>query len=251
MRLCFSVITCTRNSMPFLEESIASVLIQDYPDVEYIFVDGGSTDGTLELVRSLRRPHKLVENVAGGISQAMNAGLEVATGDVVAFLHADDYFLSPDALSTVARHLNEHRQGWLFGRALTDIEGNLHPEKWAVPPFSYQNLLCRNFISHPAAFVRRSLMQRIGGFDTHLRYAMDYDLWLKLACLSRPIQIDVPLAAVRRHEGSISTRNRVAAMEEDMLVRLAHVGKHPIRRLVHYLRYFVRRQRLLQEELGA
>lgn len=93
-------------------------------------------------------------------------------------------------------------------------------------------------------------MQRTGGFDNNLRYAMDYDLWLKLACLSQPAQLDIPLAAFREHEGSLSTRNRLAAMEEDMMVRLAHVGRHPLEKAMHYLRYFVRRQRALQTGSG-
>jgi glycosyltransferase involved in cell wall biosynthesis len=250
MKLRFSIITCTWNSMPLLEESIASVLIQDYPDIEYIFVDGGSTDGTLDVIRSLRRPHTLIENVRGGISQAMNAGIRAATGDVITHLHADDYYLGPDVLSTVAAHLEDGKHGWLFGRAFTDIDGDLHPECYAVPCFSYRRLLRGNFIPHPATFVRRALMLRTGGFDTYLRYAMDYDLWLKLACLSRPVQLDEPLAAFREHEGSLSTRNRLAAMEEDLVVRLAHVGRHPLEKAMHYLRYFVRRQRMLQTGSG-
>ena len=250
MSLRFSIITCTWNSMPFLEESIASVLIQDYPHIEYIFVDGGSTDGTLDLIRSLRRPYTLIENVRGGISKAMNAGIQAATGDVIAHLHSDDYYLSPDVLSTVASELEDGKHGWLFGRTVTDIDGDLHPEGYVAPRFSYRRLLRGNFIPHPATFVRRELMLRTGGFDTNLKYAMDYDLWLKLACLSQPVQLDIPLAAFREHDGSLSTRNRLAAMEEDMRVRLAHVGRHPLEKAIHYLRYFVRRQRALQTGSG-
>jgi glycosyltransferase involved in cell wall biosynthesis len=250
MKLRFSVITCTRNSLPFLEESIASVLIQDYPHIETIFVDGGSTDGTLDVIHSLRRPHTLIENVCDGLSSAMNAGIRAATGDVIAHLHADDYYLSPDVLSTVAAQLEDGKHGWLFGRTITDVSGALHPECYAVPRFSYSRLLRRNFIPHPATFVRRALMLRTGGFDPRLRYAMDYDLWLKLACLSRPVQLDEPLAACREHEGSLPTHNRLAAMEEDLMVRLAHAGRRPLENAVHYLRYFIRRQRVLQTGSG-
>src|SRR5437764_4865797 len=100
--MMFSIITCTWNSEPYLAQSIASVLAQDYPDIEYIFVDGGSTDGTLERIRSIPRPVRLIENVRGGVSRAMNRSLAAATGDVVAHLHSDDYYLRPDALSLVA-----------------------------------------------------------------------------------------------------------------------------------------------------
>jgi glycosyltransferase involved in cell wall biosynthesis len=246
----FSIVTCTWNSEPYLEQSIASVLAQDYPHIEYIFIDGGSTDGTLDRIKSLKRPYRLLENVRGGISRAMNEGIRLATGDVVAHLHSDDYYLHPQVLSTVARHLQESGLNWLFGRIMRDVGGQLLHEKYASPRYSYPRLLRTNFIPHPATFVRRELLQRAGGFDTKLKYAMDYDLWLKLGSFGAPVQLDEPLAAFREHQGSLSTRDRLPALEEDFRVRLAHAGLNPVARAMHYARYLVRRQRMLQA-MGA
>jgi len=248
MPLTFSVITCTWNSAKYLEQSIASVLAQDYPHIEYIFVDGGSTDGTLEQIRALKRPYRLIENIGGGISRAMNEGIRHATGDVVAHLHSDDYYLRPDVLSTVARHLESTGRGWLFGRIKRDLNGTLEDEGFTSPEYSYARLLSRNFIPHPATFVRRELMMRTRGFDSDFKYAMDYDLWLKLAQLGDPVQLDEAFAAFRVHDGSLSTRHRMAAMAEDYRVRLQHVGANPLSRAMHYTRYLVRRSRALQQE---
>lgn len=247
MPLTFSIITCTWNSTAYLGESIASVLKQDYPHIEYIFVDGGSTDGTLEQIRSLQRPYRLLENVRGGVSRAMNEGLRAATGDVIAYLHSDDYYLRPDVLSKVAQHLESSGRKWLFGRTLSLVDGTLRADNYVVPRFSYPNLLRGNFIPHPATFVSRELMLRAGGFDAGLKYAMDYDLWLKLARMDEPVQLDEPLAVFREHEGSLSSssRTRLAAMAEDFRVRLAYAGSNPLERLVHYARYFVRRRRVM------
>lgn len=250
MKLKFSVITCTWNSERYLPESINSVLMQDYPDIEYIFVDGGSTDGTLDIIRSLNRPYKLIENVRGGVSNAMNEGMRHATGDVIAHLHSDDFYLHPEVLSTVAKHLQQSGRTWLFGRTKSVIDGKLVPEGYRAPRFSFANILKGNFIPHPATFVSRDLMQRIGGFDTRLKYAMDYDLWLKIGRDHEPVQLDEALTGFREHDGSLSTRNRLAAMEEDLRVRLSHAGFAPMGKLMHYARYFVRRQRALQAELG-
>lgn len=249
--LTFSIVTCTWNSEPFLAQSIASVLSQDYPHIEYIFVDGGSTDGTLDRIRALKRPYRLLENLRGGISRAMNAGIDAATGDVIAHLHSDDYYLHPKVLSTVAHHLQASGRNWLFGRILRDVEGALMREKFISPRYSYSRLLRTNFIPHPATFVKRDFIQRAGGFDTRLKYAMDYDLWLKLGELGEPVQLDEPLAAFREHIGSLSTRDRLPALEEDFHVRLSHVGMNPLTRAMHYLRYLVRRQRVLQAGVQA
>jgi len=246
MPLTFSIITCTWNSAHWLEASIQSVLMQDHPSIEYIFVDGGSTDGTLERIRRLDRPYTLLENVGGGISRAMNAGIEAATGDIIAHLHSDDYYLRPDVLSLVAGKLEGSRSGWLFGRTVRDVDGKLIPENYVAPRYSAKRLLRGNFIPHPSTFVRRELMQRCGGFNPKFKYAMDYDLWLRLSQMSDPIQLDVALAVFREHAGSLSTSNRLAAMEEDFRVRLAHAGQRPVARLEHYARYFVRRRRAVQ-----
>ncbi|WP_151635198.1 glycosyltransferase family 2 protein [Noviherbaspirillum aerium] len=253
MALTFSVITCTWNSATYLQESIASVLAQDHPHIEYIFVDGGSTDGTLEQIRALNRPYRLLENVKGGVSRAMNEGLQAATGDVIAYIHSDDYYLAPNVLSTVARHLEETGRQWLFGRTMTLTDGKLQADEWVAPRFSYANLLRGNFIPHPATFVKRDLMLRAGGFSTSLKYAMDYDLWLKIGKLADPVQLDEPLAAFREHEGSLSSssRTRLAAMAEDFRVRLAYSSYNPIERLAHYARYYVRRQRVIHAKGNA
>lgn len=249
MPLTFSIITCTWNSASYLGESIASVLAQDYPHIEYIFVDGGSTDGTLDQIRSLQCPYQLIENVRGGVSRAMNEGLRAASGDVIAHLHSDDYYLHPQVLSTVARHLETTGRAWLFGRTKPIIDGRLVPENYVAPRYSYDKLLKGNFIPHPATFVRRELIERAGGFDTGLKYAMDYDLWLRLGRLAEPVQLDEPLTAFREHEGSLSSAqgNKLAAMAEDMRVRLSYASRNPIQRLEHYARYAVRRQRAIRE----
>jgi glycosyltransferase involved in cell wall biosynthesis len=251
MPLTFSIITCTWNSASYLDQSIASVLAQDYPHIEYIFVDGGSTDSTLKKIHALQRPYRLIENIRGGISNAMNEGARAATGDVIAHLHSDDYYLKPTVLSTVARHLESTGRKWLFGRIVNDIDGTLHPEKFVCPRYSHSRLLASNFIPHPATFVRRELFEKVGGFNTNLKYAMDYDLWLRLAYYGDPVQLDEPLAAFREHEGSLSTRDQLPAFEEDYRVRLSHAGINPLARTLHFARYLVRRHRLIQEGAQA
>lgn len=249
MPLTFSIITCTWNSERFLEQAIASVLAQDYPHIELVFVDGGSDDGTLERIRALTRPYVLVENVRGGISNAMNAGVLAATGDVIAHLHSDDYYAHSGVLSTVARRMEDSGKGWLFGRIARDVSGSIRSENFVAPTYSSQRLLRGNFVPHPATFVRRDLFSQAGYFDTTLKYAMDYDFWLKLADICEPFQMNEVLAVFREHAGSLSTSNRRAAMEEDFRVRISHAGRNPIALAAHYARFLVRRRRALSESV--
>lgn len=243
----FSIVTCTWNSLPYLEETIASVLKQDYQDYEWIFVDGGSTDGTLEMIRSLPRPFRLLENVRGGISLAMNRGLEAATGEIVAHLHSDDFYVRPDVLSMVAQNLDATGKKWLFGRSMPVKDGVLQHEDWVAPPYTYKNLLKGNFIPHPATFVNRELLLQAGKFDTTLKYAMDYDLWLRLGRVAEPVQLSVPLAAMREHPGSLTTRDRLPTLKEDYQVRRRYQEPALTARALHFARYLVRRQRTLRE----
>jgi glycosyltransferase involved in cell wall biosynthesis len=243
----FSIITCTWNSEPYLEQSIASVLAQDYPDIEYIFVDGGSTDGTLERIGSIPRPIRLIENTRGGISRAMNRGLEAASGDVIAHLHSDDYYLHPRVLSMVAQALTSSGRAWAIGVTVGDRDGELrYPRHYEYSYFNF--LTCRFAIGHPATFVSRAVWQRIGRFDEALQYAMDMDLWLRIGSRFEPVIVDAPLAAFRLHQGSRSNANGLASVNEHIRVRLKYAPSNPLAsslgllRLWRERRHWARRQ---------
>lgn len=243
----FSIITCTLNSAAWLAPSIRSVLSQQSVEIDYIFVDGGSTDGTLAQIRAIPQHVTLIENRKNGISDAMNAGLEAARGDIVAHLHSDDFYLRPDVLRRVAQCFISTHCRWLFGRTARAIGDKLIPENYTAPRFSHSQLLKGNFIPHPSTFIERQLLQQAGGFDTRLRYAMDYDLWLRLSLDAKPLQMNEAFTAFREHAGSLSTSNRIAAMQEDLQVRLQHTGPRPMQRLLHHLRFQVRKRRALRQ----
>lgn len=242
-----SIITCTWNSEPYLAQSIASVLSQDYPEIEYIFVDGGSTDGTIERIQRIPREVKFVTGLHGGIGLAMNEGIRMATGEIVAHLHSDDYYLHAGVLRTVAERMRASGAQWLFGRMMSDVGGQILPENYIVPRYSYRRLLKRNFIPHPATFVSRSLFERVGGFDPQYKYAMDYDMWLRLGAVAEPVQVDDHLAAFRFHAGSLSTANKLATLAEDFRVRMKYVGWSPYWGLYHFAHYIVRRHQIARE----
>ena len=247
--LSFSVVTCTRNSIGYIDECIDSVQNQLYELVEQVFIDGDSTDGTLDRIRSIGGRSRYLTGIGGGIAKAMNVGAQVATGDVVVYLHSDDYFLDNNVISRVAEAMDRVHAKWLYGRVASDIEGRIVFPNWVMPKYSPRALLRRNFIPHPATFVRRELMLQTGGFDSTLKYAMDYDLWLRLAKISEPVYLDSFLTAFRRHEGSASTANALAAFEEDQVVRLREIGSDWSRRAFHTGVHCWRRYR--QFGLGA
>jgi len=237
-----SIITCSWNSNKYIDQSINSVLKQHFKNIEYIFVDGGSTDGTLERIASIPCEVKVLNDVRGGIAHAMNAGIKAATGDIIAHLHSDDYYLSEDVLSRVAAHFEQSDLAWLFGRVMFDDAGRLTPEQFVAPKYSYKRILMRNFIPHPATFIRREVFETCGMFSESLRYAMDYEFWLRVGRHYEPIQVDEPLAAFRRHEGSATQANFMRSFNEDFRVRVNHAGWFQIPEI--FLRYFVRRYRL-------
>jgi len=239
-----SVVTCTWNSIATLRQTVESVMAQRNARVEHIFVDGGSTDGTLEYIQSLPYEHVLLPQVGGGIARAMNEGAKVASGEFLCHLHSDDYFLSPYVLQRVSDMLADGRYDWLFGRILSDIDGALMPESFKVPDYTFQRLVQGNFIPHPATFVRTSVFNQIGGFKEDLKFAMDYEFFLRLGSQHEPLALKEALSVFRVHAGSTTVKNRMASFEEDHQVRLRFAGHSPIENLMHAARYYVRKRRL-------
>lgn len=244
----FSIITCTLNSEAWLEESIRSVEAQTGVDIERIFVDGGSVDGTLERVARLAKTDpcvKVLHDVRGGIARAMNAGAEAASGDVVAHLHSDDVYLGSSALSTVESVFDANPDArWVVGRCAALVEGRIVENRYQTKPFNWHELIRGNIVPHPSTFVRREFFLDSGGFSSKLRYAMDHDLWLRLARRSLPVQIPDYLSAFRFHGESASTANPWASHLEDLRVRLHHASCAPRECAEHFGRFTVRSLRL-------
>lgn len=222
-----SVVTVCFNSAPTVVGTLRSVASQTHPLIEHIIVDGASTDGTLDLVR-LHGSHvsRLISEPDEGIYDAMNKGLAAASGDLVGFLNADDLFASPKAIAQLVETAQASGCDAVYGDLVyvradaTDLvvrhwrSGNYTPSRlrfgW-MPP-------------HPTFYVRRAVMQRLGGFDTQLRIAADYDFMLR--CLTGPVR-NVGYA------NEVLVQMRLGGVSNRSLMNIVHKSRedlHAIRR---------------------
>lgn len=223
----FTIITITYNSVSYLEETMKSVLEQDEADFEYLIIDGGSTDSTLPLVKRYAASDPRIRWVSepdSGISDAMNKGIRMARGTVIAHLHSDDYYL-PGTLQSVWNSFVKHPgAGWLVGRCrVVDGAGTLLYEPPIPVELTFRQLLYRNLVPHPATFIKRSCFDEVGVFSENLRYAMDYDLFLRLSVRQSPLLLDRAVTAFRHHSGSLSSSAELSAYREEYQIRLFHI----------------------------
>jgi glycosyltransferase involved in cell wall biosynthesis len=178
-----SIITPSLNQGGFIEAAIESILAQDYPAIEYLVVDGGSTDGSLDILRRYGERVRWICEPDAGQADAINKGVRMTRGEVLAWLNADDLY-APHAVSRAIRALQAHPEAALvYGHAeLIDCEGRLIEACAYVEPFNLRRLIhYGDFIMQPATFFRREAFLDVGGLDTSLHYCLDYDLWIKLA----------------------------------------------------------------------
>jgi glycosyltransferase involved in cell wall biosynthesis len=205
-----TIVTPVLNAVDTVGEALASVRGQDYPHVEHVVVDGGSTDGTLEILE--RAPGiSLTSEPDQGLSDAVNKGVARASGELIGWLNADDFY-EPGALAAVGRAYAEHPDArWITGRCRI-VDGSGKEIRKAVT--AYKNLLLRryslpllltqNFISCPATFVHRDAYAEAGPLDLGYRISGDYDVFLRIARRHDPLILERELAAFRMDEGSLS-----------------------------------------------
>lgn len=228
-----SVITPSYNQAAFLEQTIRSVLDQGIEGLEYIVIDGGSTDGALDILRSFEGRIKWISEPDEGLADAVNKGIRMATGEIIGWLNSDDLY-HPGAFQRVIDYFEENPGCmWLYGKcSIIDTKGR---ERWkgvtwykniSLKSFSYRRLLAENYISQPAVFFRKGLIKQAGLLDTSLRYAMDYDLWCRFGALYPAHVIPHYLAAFRRHQTSKSENDfREQFLEQYQVAKRYNPGK--------------------------
>ena len=205
-----SIVTPCLNAVGTLEQCLASVRSQGYPDLEHVVVDGGSTDGTLDILERAEGIRWISEPDEGR-PDAANKGTRMAAGDVIGFLNADDLY-EAGALRAVGEAFERDPQAmWATGYCRIVGEGGreirtpiTRYKNFLLRRFSFPLYLTHNFVSDPATFVRRGALDVVGPLDNRYRISHDYDLWLRVARRWRPIVLERYLSSFSMVEGTLS-----------------------------------------------
>lgn len=225
-----SIITPSYNQASFISQTIKSVSTQGLGDVvEHLVIDGGSTDGTLEILKAQGTSVTWISEPDRGQSDAVNKGIKMARGEIIGWLNSDDIYL-PGALRAVVDYFDDHPDCmWLYGKCrIMDADGKeiWKPVTWyknlRMKKFSYNRLLIENYISQPAVFFRKSLIAETGMLDTRLKYTMDYDLWCRFGQKYEAGVLPHYLAAFRRHSTSKSDTGFTQQFREGYSVALRY-----------------------------
>jgi glycosyltransferase involved in cell wall biosynthesis len=224
--LKITVVTPSFNQAQYLTQTIESVLSQDYANLEYIIMDGGSKDGSVEVIRKYERHLAYwTSGPDGGQTQAINSGFKRATGEIVTWLNSDDYY-EKGALQTIAQAFSQTDAGVVYGDYVLVTETG-RPFLWRKEiPFDFEIMLYGvNFIGQPSAFFKRRLLAEHGYLDERCEYMMDYEFWLRLASRGVKFQhIGKNLSYYRYHATSKTVSQTAKFLKETNEVR-ARYGK--------------------------
>lgn len=198
-----SIITPSYNQAKFIEETILSVKGQDYFNLEHIVTDGGSTDGTVDILRRYEDEYNLswVSEPDEGQSDAINKGFQMAKGKIIGWVNSDDTYM-PGAIRTAVTHLLAHPEaGWVYGDGYWIDKDSHIGEKWKSRHFDLKVLIAEGqYIVQPTVFFRRSLLEIVGYLDTELHFTMDTDFFMRLAVAKPALYIQKVLATRRIHD---------------------------------------------------
>lgn len=255
--MVITVVTPSYNQGRYIAETIESVLEQEGDfHLDYVIVDGGSTDDSVEIIRCYERllnegswqvkcrgiNYRWVSEKDRGQADAIMKGFNMAEGEILAWLNSDDTYL-PGALSRIGDvFAREPETSVLYGRTwFTDAKGEVIG-KYPTEPFDHTRLAVFNLICQPSAFFKKSALTEVGGLDMDLHYVMDYDLWIRLARRFDFRYLPEFLSTYRLHEESktISPAVALANHKEALVAVIRHYGWAPLSRVYIYCNYLLK-----------
>jgi glycosyltransferase involved in cell wall biosynthesis len=173
-----TIITVTYNSALYLQDCINSVLMQTHPDIEYIVIDGLSDDNTVDIIKSYNKDiYKWISEKDNGMYDAINKGMELATGDIIGILNSDDMLASKEVVATIVTCFQKNKVDSLYGDLV--YVDRLNPQKiirfWKGLPYNRYRFQYGWMPAHPTFYFKRSLLKELGGYETHYFTASDYE----------------------------------------------------------------------------
>jgi glycosyltransferase involved in cell wall biosynthesis len=223
----------------FLPETIESILSQDYPNIQYIVMDGGSKDGTVEILESYGSRLEWVSERDGGQSDAVNKGFQRARGEIFTFLNADDIYYPGAVRAAVEAFARQPEAGVVYGNAWYTNEDGSRLRRYPVQPFDYDLLGHLCFVCQPASFLRSDVWAAVGGLDTSLHLTLDYDLWLRIAERYKMVYLDRDLATSRMYLDNKSLGRRREQFREIVQITSKHRRYVPLNWLYGYAGYLL------------
>ena len=227
-----SILTPSFNQGKYIEQTITSVLEQNYPSFEHIVIDGGSTDETVSILK--RYDHvKWISEPDGGQADSLNKGLGMATGEIVGWINSDDFYAN-NVFRRVAEVFHDTRVEWIVGDVVNYYDGSRTENYVCSQEVTYESLT-RNpdILRQQGAFFRTNVLHRVGGWDPSLYMVMDLDLWLRLAQIKSPQMIHERTAYWRIHADQKSSRARHSLQTREIDGVLRRYGVSPATRLRH------------------
>jgi glycosyltransferase involved in cell wall biosynthesis len=219
-----TVVTPSFNHGRFIRETIESVLAQSYPAIEYLVMDGGSTDDTVAILKDYGDRVSYVSEPDGGQASAINKGWRRAQGTILAYLNSDDTYLAGAVERAVAGLLADPEADVVYGEAYhVDVAGRVL-ERYPTEPFRLARLAETCFICQPTAFLRRRVVEKVGYLDESLQFCLDYDLWIRLARVAKFLYLPEFLATSRLHEDTKTLGQRARAHVEILRTVRRHFG---------------------------
>jgi glycosyltransferase involved in cell wall biosynthesis len=230
-----SVITPSYNQGKYIERTIHSVLVQEVEGLEYLVIDGGSTDETVDVLRRHDGRFYWISERDDGHADAINKGVLRSSGPIVGWLNSDDVYY-PGALAAVLEFFDAHPEvDVAYGDANHIDEHDVFIDKYPTEPWNWERLLETCFVSQPAAFLRRTVFDRCGLIDSHAAPSIDYEYWVRLGRQGVRFEyLPRLLAATRLHSEAFTVASRVACHVATNNFMRRHFGRTPDRWVFNY-----------------